>query len=240
MRLAVVADIHGNLVALEAVLEDIQRYAPDVTVNLGDCVTSPLWPRETYELLDTLHLPTVRGNHDRWIANMPADERSSTILFTHASLTPAQRASLGSLPSTLTVADGVLAVHGTPSSDVEYLLEEKVEGRLVLATQATISARLTGTSANLVLCGHSHHQHTACASDGRLVVNPGSVGHPRSVDNTDRVEAGSPHARYAVVTRRGRQWSAQLIVLAYDWTAVAAQARRHGRADWANAFLSVA
>jgi predicted phosphodiesterase len=239
VRLAVVSDIHGNLVALEAVLEDIRQYAPDLIVNLGDCVTSPLWPRETLELLDTLHLPTVRGNHDRWIASMPEDERSSTIRFTHASLTPAQRVALGRLPSSVTVADGVLAVHGTPTSDVEYLLEEKVEGRLSLATQATLSARLNGTSANLVLCGHSHHQHAAWASGGRLVVNPGSVGHPRSVDNVDRVEAGSPHARYAVVTRRGDQWSAQLIVLAYDWSAAATQARSHGRADWADVFLSI-
>lgn len=240
MRLAVVSDIHGNLVALEAVLADIRQHAPDVIVNLGDCVTSPLWPRETFELLETLHLPTVRGNHDRWIADMPADERSATIRFTHESLVAAQRSALGRLPPTVTVADGVLAVHGTPTSDVEYLLEEKVDGRLSLASQAAISARLGGITAKLILCGHSHHQHTAWASGGRLVVNPGSVGHPRSVDNADRVEAGSPHARYALITRRGAEWSAQMIVLAYDWSAAAARARSHGRADWADAFLSAA
>jgi predicted phosphodiesterase len=68
MRLAILSDIHGNLLALEAVLADLKTRSVDATVNLGDCVTNPLWPRETLELLDTLSLPTVRGNHDRWIA----------------------------------------------------------------------------------------------------------------------------------------------------------------------------
>jgi predicted phosphodiesterase len=242
VRLAVISDIHGNLVALEAALDDIRRRAPDAIVNLGDCVTSPLWPRETFELLDTLGVPTVRGNHDRWIGAMPEHEASPTILFTHQSLTPAQRAALGALPSSVAVADGVLAVHGTPASDVEYLLEQKVDGRLALATPAVLSARLEGVAADLILCGHSHHQHAAWASGGRLVVNPGSVGHPRSVDSDDRprVEAGSPHARFAVLTRRGGQWTAELIALAYDWSVAAHRARTLGRPDWAEAFLGPA
>jgi predicted phosphodiesterase len=239
VRLAVISDIHGNLVALEAVLDDIRRRTPDAVVNLGDCVTSPLWPRETFELLDTLRLPTVRGNHDRWIAAMPAGETSRTILFTHDALTPQQRASLGALPLSLTIGDGILAVHGTPASDVEYLLEDKVGGRLSLASQATVSERLQDVSADLILCGHSHHQHAAWASRSRLVVNPGSVGHPRSVDNADRarVEAGSPHARYALATRRSGRWGVELIALAYDWTQAAARAISLGRSDWAEAFL---
>ena len=239
MRLAVISDIHGNLVALEAVLEDLRHRAADAVVNLGDCVTSPLWPRETFELLDTLRLPTVRGNHDRWIAAMPADETSRTIRFTRDALTAEQRASLGALPFTLTVADGILALHGTPESDVEYLLEDRVDGRLALVSQATLSSRLQRISADLILCGHSHHQHSAWAAGGRLVVNPGSVGHPRSVDNADRarVEAGSPHARYAIATRRGGQWTVELIAVAYDWTQAATRARSLGRSDWADAFL---
>jgi putative phosphoesterase len=239
VRLAVISDIHGNLVALEAVLDDIRRRTPDAVVNLGDCVTSPLWPRETFELLDTLRLPTVRGNHDRWIAAMPADETSRTVRFSHDALTTEQRASLGALPFSLTVGDRILAVHGTPASDVEYLLEEKVDGRLSLATQAMLSARLADVSADVILCGHSHHQHSAWASGSRLVVNPGSVGHPRSVDNADRlrVEAGSPHARYALATRRSGQWGVELIALAYDWMQAAARARSLGRSDWADAFL---
>jgi hypothetical protein len=50
MRLAVISDVHGNLPALEAVVADIKKRQVDTTVNLGDCVTSPLWPKETLKL----------------------------------------------------------------------------------------------------------------------------------------------------------------------------------------------
>ena len=95
MRLAILSDIHGNLAALETVLADLRSCAPDAIVNLGDCVTSPLWPRETLELLETLRRPTVRGNHDRWVAEMPPERVTRTVTFTHDALTAAQRAALG-------------------------------------------------------------------------------------------------------------------------------------------------
>jgi 3',5'-cyclic AMP phosphodiesterase CpdA len=60
-RLAVISDIHGNLRALEAVLTDIETRGADAIVNLGDCATSPLWPRETLDLLESLSFITVRG-----------------------------------------------------------------------------------------------------------------------------------------------------------------------------------
>lgn len=239
MRIAVISDIHGNLLALEAVLRDIDLRAPDAIVNLGDCVTSPLWPRETLELLETRDMPTVRGNHDRMILDAPPEKVTASIDLSRASLTDGQRTALGSLPVTLRVADDVLAVHGTPTDDSEYLLEDKIGGRLARSTRRDIDARLTDVTAHLILCGHSHNQHSAMASNGRLVVNPGSVGCPRATDNDDpdAVEAGSPHARYAIVTKRNGRWSAELIALAYDWDAVAAKARENGREDWATAFL---
>lgn len=70
-------------------------------------------------------------------------------------------------------------------------------------------------------------------------MNPGSVGCPRHVDNEDwrRAESGSPHARYAVATRRQGRWSVELFVLDYDWGQVAARATENGRSDWAEVFL---
>ncbi len=71
MRLAVLADVHGNLDALHAVLDDLKTQSPDLTVNLGDCLSGPLWPAETADLLIGLGWPTVRGNHDRWLIAPP-------------------------------------------------------------------------------------------------------------------------------------------------------------------------
>lgn len=237
MRLAVISDIHGNLVALEAVLADLRQRGFDALVNLGDCVTGPLWPRETLELLNTLELPTVRGNHDRWIAAPPGSPSRSTA-FAREALSSAQREALGRLPPSLTLQPDMLAVHGTRESDTAYLLEDAVGGRLALATGPTLGRRLGNTDASLILCGHSHHQHLATTPGNRLVLNPGSVGCPRWADDGDptTAESTSPHARYAIVTRRGDRWGAELFALEYDWTPVAQRARQNHRTDFARAF----
>jgi predicted phosphodiesterase len=237
MRVAVISDVHGNLVALELVLADIRKRAPDVIVNLGDCVTSPLWPRETMELLESLGLPTVRGNHDRLIADMPKKLVTPSVRFAHDSLTEQQRSLLGALPPAGEF-EGVLAVHGTPKRDDKYLLEQNVDGRLALARTSRIDRRLDGVTAGLVLCGHSHQQRVI-VSKNRVVLNPGSVGCPRYADD-DRpgdAEAGSPHARYAIATKVSGSWTTDMFALAYDWSRVTDQAKTNGRDDWAEGFM---
>lgn len=237
MRIAVISDIHGNLVALEAVLADIRDRAPDLIVNLGDCVTSPAWPRETMELLDSLALPTVRGNHDRVVGVHQHRASNPVVEFTAASLAQAQIETLGSLPQTLRI-DDVLCVHGTPDGDAEYLLEEKRDGRLARLPTREVAKRLGDVSASLVLCGHSHTQNCVQVGPDCLVLNPGSVGFPRYAgdDDIENTEAGSPHIHYAVVTRRGTRWSADLVVLDYDSTAVVERMRANGFARWGDAF----
>jgi diadenosine tetraphosphatase ApaH/serine/threonine PP2A family protein phosphatase len=130
-------------------------------------------------------------------------------------------------------------VHGRPDTDSEYLLEDKVDGRLILATAKTLGERIGDRRESLILCGHSHHQHVAHAPGNRLVVNPGSVGCPRYADDEHpfRAESCSPHARYAIATKRKGRWSVELSVLEYDWDAVADEARRNGFANWATGFL---
>lgn len=241
MRLAILSDIHGNLLALETVLADLQPRSVDATINLGDCVTSPLWPRETLELLDTLAWPTVRGNHDRKLIDESRDEMEPTVAFTSDSLTSKQRQQLGALPTSLEIGGDVFAVHGTPASDSEYLLEDKVDGRLLLASGETLANRIGDRKESLILCGHSHDQRTAGAPGNRLVLNPGSVGCPRYADNKDpfAAESCSPHARYAIATKRNRRWSVELFVLEYDWDAAAERARTNGFPKWAGAFLGL-
>lgn len=242
MRLAVISDIHGNLRALEAVLTDIKSRGVDLTVNLGDCVTSPLWPRETFELLQSLALPTVRGNHDRGIEDLPDSVLSPAGRFARTALLPEQRRALHSLPPHLHLAEGILAVHGTPDDDSTFLLEEPVEdGRLVPARRDILKARLANAAAaSVVLCGHSHCQGIALGPNGCLILNPGSVGCPVFADIpiATNLEHRSPHARYAVLTRRNGKWGAEMLALEYDWTSAAGRALENGGPRWAMAIAS--
>ena len=78
MRIAVVADIHGNVRALRAVMDDLKEIAPDTVVNLGDCVSGPLEAAETADVLISLAWTTIRGNHDRWLLEKSVDEMGSS------------------------------------------------------------------------------------------------------------------------------------------------------------------
>jgi putative phosphoesterase len=243
MRLAVISDIHGNLPAFEAVIADIGTRGADLIVNLGDCVTSPLWPRETLEAIQSLALPTVRGNHDRLLTEASEAEFSETERYVHSALGQEQRAALHALPPTMEPAAGILAVHGTPDSDTTFLLEEIVEdGRFVPARPCLLKARLGDVAAKypVVLCGHSHHPSVVLGPGGCLIVNPGSVGCPvfADVPNAQELEYRSPHARYALITQMNRQWRAELIALEYDWDLAAARALQNQRPDWAAALAT--
>ena len=246
MRLAVIADIHGNLLALDAVLTDIAARGVDLTVNLGDCVSGPLWPAETAARLMALGLPTVRGNHDRLVIEAEGEALYFSDRLAREQLGEAQRAWLAGLPMSLDLNVGGVAVrlfHATPTDDNTYLMEDKLGGRLVQSDAPVIRNRLGDLGdTRLVLCGHSHLLRLL-ALDGVTVVNPGSVGQPAYSDPTPPdahvSEAGSPHARYAIVTLRdGAVAAVDGIAVAYEWEAAARQAEAYGRAEWARGLRS--
>jgi predicted phosphodiesterase len=250
LRIAVIADIHGNVAALEAVLADAAgRGTIDLTVNLGDCVSGPLWPAATCELLRDRSARetwvTVRGNHDRVVAcNDPADMGESDA-FAHAHLDADARAWLGALPTLAEVAPGVVAFHGRPDDDNRYLLDEIAGGRLIGARPAIVAARLgelVATATRLVLCGHSHQARLLQLPDGPLVLNPGSVGCPAYDDPNGPAhvsEAGSPHARYAIVEFEGEGAPrVNLIAVPYDHMAASHRAAANGRSGWAHALAT--
>lgn len=233
MRVAVLADAHGNLLALEAVLADLRAQAPDLVVNLGDLATGPFDPVGSADVQIALGCPTLAGNHERNL--LEGDDASGSVAFARPLLSVAHMAWIETLPATLRLADGeVFACHGSPAGgDLDYLLDDVGSGRAVLAPEDAILPRLVGIgSARLVLCGHTHMPRVVQIGNV-TVVNPGSIGMPAYTDNSPvphAIETGAPHARYAVMTREpGGVWSADLRAVAYDWDQAAQQARKNGK-----------
>jgi predicted MPP superfamily phosphohydrolase len=105
MKIAVVSDIHGNLRALEAVIDDMQREGVDRVVNLGDLLSGPLEPAATADLLMALHWPTLCGNHERQLLACAQGGGGHSDRFAFERTTTAHRAWLAALPATLTFAE---------------------------------------------------------------------------------------------------------------------------------------
>jgi len=238
MRIAALSDIHGNLWALDAVLADIARRSVDVTINLGDILSGPLLPAETAERLMALDLPTIRGNHERQVLEHDPARMGASDRWAHDHITPSHREWIASLPASMRLQDDVLMVHGTPGSDLVYWMETVDPAGQRAATYAEVLERAGDASASLILCGHSHVPRSQLLDDGRLVVNPGSVGlqaYEGDLPYPHKVGNGSPHARYAVVERSAGGWAVEQYAVAYDWNAAAEVAQRHGRPEWAYA-----
>ena len=243
MRIAIIADIHGNLLALEAVLADLaRRGGADRIVDLGDCVSGPLWPAETFARLEMIGALTVRGNHDRRAALDPPDAMGPSDRFASERLTEPQRDWLAGLPLCIEVARSVLAFHARPDHDERYLTEIIVEGGLLRAPLAKIGKRLTGLdpSFRLLLSGHSHRPELLRLPDGRILFNPGSVGCPAYRDDTAPAhvsESGSPLARYGLVQLHpaNAPVSIEQHAVGYDHEAAARRAAENGRPEWAHA-----
>lgn len=237
-RIAVVSDIHGNIAALDAVLDDIARRRVDVTVNLGDILSGPLFPRETADRLMPMSLPTIRGNHERQLLTLAPERMGASDRHAADTLRPDQMDWLRSLPETLRIGHDVLLVHGTPRSDVEYFLETVDETGVRWASDEEIAERAGAEPAAVILCGHTHLPRAEWLADGRLIVNPGSVGLPAYGDDhpfAHKVETGAPHARYAIVEKCGDSWRADLIAVDYDWEEAARAADANRRPEWARA-----
>ena len=178
MRIAVLADAHGNLLALEAVLADLRAQSPDLVVNLGDLFTGPFDPAGSADAQVGLGCPTLAGNHERNL--LEGDDTSPSVAFARPLLSAAHLDWIKGLPATLRLLDGeVFACHGSPAGgDLEYLLEDVGSGRATLDAEGAILARLACIgAARVVLCGHTHTPRMASVGDV-MAVNPGSVGMP--------------------------------------------------------------
>ncbi len=239
MRFAVIADVHGNALALKAVLADIDHRAIAHVVNLGDVFSGPLDARSTAELLMSRDWPTVRGNHDRYLIEQNPADMGPSDRVAYDQLRPEHLDWLRSLPATRTVYDDVYACHATPRDDTRYWMERVMaDSTIRQATLAEIEAELDheAAHANIILCGHTHIPRVARLSSGALLINPGSAGCP-AYDDTEPVphimQTGTPNASYAIVEKQEVGWDVSFRSVPYDHNAAASQARAQGRDDWA-------
>ena len=184
MQLLVVSDVHGNRVALDAVLADAP--AVDGVVCAGDVVGYGPWPRECLRWVHESDATTVQGNHDRAVANDTEFRfnrmAGAGVEYARESLTAAEREWLAGRPTERRVADGrVKVVHGHPDDPDRYTRPDEFGPDLL--------GRGDGPPEDVLVMGHTHVQHHEVYHDG-VVMNPGSVGQPRDDD---------PRAAYAVL-----------------------------------------
>jgi predicted phosphodiesterase len=170
--LAVLYDVHGNLPALEAVLEDAAAAGATHHVLGGDYALFGPWPAETVERLRALGADWIRGNGERWTANpgdAPGDEVvQAAIRASRLELGDRTVDELARLPESLTLGD-TRFVHGSPVSDVRTFLPQPAADEEEL---------LAGVTEDRLVFGHSHLQFQRRGGDGIELINPGSVGMP--------------------------------------------------------------
>lgn len=242
MRLAVIADIHGNDLALQAVFADIAAQHIDDIVNLGDCFSGPLEAGKVAARLTALDIPTVRGNHDRYLIEQSPDAMWPSDRIAHGEMLPGHLDWIRALPVTHVHRGEFFMCHATPQDDSRYWLEDVLEdGTVRRKLLVEIEALAHGIEQPVILFGHSHLPAVLRLSDGRLMVNPGSVGCPGYDDVSPyphKMEAGHPLASYAIVEKSADGYAVTFRNVPYDHMAMSRLAESYGRPQWASALAT--
>ncbi len=207
MRIALIADIHGNLPAFETVLADLQRHAPDLIVIAGDIVIGSPDSHACWELAQSLGCPIVRGNHERYLSHFGtamADplwvtERFAPVQWAVNQFSDAERQQIAGLPLVLRLPDtpNLLIVHASPRSDSETLP--------LHTTPAELATIFANSSEQTIVRGHNHIPRIH-PWGSRQVITTGSVGLPL---------AGHPLAEYLLLDQEKQGWVAQHQAIPY-------------------------
>jgi putative phosphoesterase len=224
LRICTFSDIHGNLHALGAVLDAIERQRPDRVYCLGDLVGYGAYPNEVIDLVRQKAFPTIMGNYDDGVGfdrddcgcAYTDDEMRRlghlSLMWSRKHVTEENKAFLRSLlPNIRFEVEGkrVLLVHGSPRRINEYVYADRLPASLARIAAAADS--------DVLVFGHTHLPYTKDV-EGVLFVNDGSVGKPKD---------GDPRAAYAVL-EVGAQVQARIVRVPYDVEAAAAAVRASG------------
>ncbi|HEY8321969.1 MAG TPA: metallophosphoesterase family protein [Candidatus Baltobacteraceae bacterium] len=213
MRVAVLSDIHGNLVSLDACLSDLaSQGGADAIVAAGDlCVDGPK-PKKVLARLMDIGAQCIRGNTDRYIAErdeaaLPAAERAQ-LQWTRDDIGAKLVAWLGELPFSLRFGDAgneLLIVHANPTNDDEHVWPD--------ADDAILERLIGAETASAIAFGHLHLPYVRVWR-GKMLVNVASAGLPKD---------GDPRASYALFTERNGGWEVKHRRVAFDVKKVATQ-----------------
>ncbi|HEY5258786.1 MAG TPA: metallophosphoesterase family protein [Candidatus Baltobacteraceae bacterium] len=213
MRIAILSDIHGNLVGLDACLIDLeQQGGADTIVGAGDLCADGPKPKKVLQRLADIGAVCLRGNTDRYIAvrddaAMPAVERAQ-LEWTRKDLGDKWVSWLGELPFSLRFGGAeneLLVVHANPSNDDEHLWPD--------ADDETLERLIGDEAAPTIAFGHLHLPY-ARTWRGKLLVDVASAGLPKD---------GDSRAGYAILTQRSGGWEVKHRRVAFDVKKVATQ-----------------
>jgi putative phosphoesterase len=218
VKLALIADIHGNLAAFDAVLAALEREQPDRVICLGDVASTGPQPKDVLARLRATGWPVIMGNADAELLapmDIPESSEDSRRIadispWCAAQLDDADRAFIQSFVPTLEVSLGeagkLLCFHGSPRGYNDIIAATTPDDEL--------DAMLTGTEATALAGGHTH-LHLLRMHRGRMIVNPGSVGLAYEFFPDGGVRF-PPWAEFAILTTAGEAIDIAFRRIPYD------------------------
>ncbi|HYH02734.1 MAG TPA: metallophosphoesterase family protein [Bacillota bacterium] len=213
MKIAIFSDVHGNFMALEAVLQDIERRKADLVFCAGDLVGMGVFPNDVIRTIRERHIPTILGNYDEAVGYYLADGGISdadsqlakmgrwALAWTKQQVIPENKAFLRGLLSRIKLKlynKNILIVHGSPARNTEYYGEAYPE--------ASIKRVMELESTDILICGHTHIP--AFKRIGKkYFINAGSIGYPKD---------GDSRAAYVLVNVTEEIVETEIIKVEYD------------------------
>ncbi|MCP4427779.1 MAG: metallophosphoesterase family protein [Chloroflexi bacterium] len=242
MRIALISDIHGNLVSFQAVMAALEREPVDQIICLGDVATLGPQPRQVMEHLIELDMDTVLGNHDTFLLKpelshtyMNLDWFSDTIHWCAEQLLPSDFDYLRKFRPLIEVPlenhASLLCFHGSPRSNIDNILATTPPDEL--------DEMLTGHRATIMACGHTHVQMLR-QHKGQTIINVGSVGMPFEMMPFTGEPRILPWAEYAFLNWSDAVVNIELRRVPVDVDAVREAALASGMpraADWVNNWI---